>query len=89
VKSRTTGRFRKAYIRLPKHVQKQARDAYQDFKRDPFHPALQFKRVHSSKPVYSVRVSLDYRAVGIMTGDEIVWFWVGSHGDYDRLLKQL
>lgn len=86
--SRTTERFRKAYAALPKHLQSQVREAYKQFKRDPNHPGLQFKRVHSAKPVYSVRVSLGYRALGIRNGQEIVWFWVGSHADYDRLLSR-
>jgi mRNA-degrading endonuclease RelE of RelBE toxin-antitoxin system len=88
VTSRTTESFRKAYAGLPKYIQKQAKEAYQQFKRNPKHPSLQFKRVHSSKPIYSVRVSLGYRAVGVMSGSEIVWFWIGSHADYDRLLSR-
>ncbi|HEY3064347.1 MAG TPA: hypothetical protein VGL09_01055 [Methylomirabilota bacterium] len=39
--------------------------------------------------IYSARVSLGYRAVGLMEGDEITWFWIGTHGEYDRLLDQL
>ena len=40
-------------------------------------------------PVYSVRISLEYRALGIRAGEEIVWFWIGSHGNYDKLVSQL
>lgn len=36
--------------------------------------------------IYFVRVSLGYRALGQMTGTDIVWFWIGSHADYDKLL---
>jgi hypothetical protein len=32
---------------------------------------------------------MHYRAVGILDGDSIVWYWIGSHADYDGLLRQL
>jgi hypothetical protein len=52
---------------------------------DPKHPSLQFKKVHPSRPIYSVRISLNYRALGTKDGDTVVWFWIGSHAEYDRL----
>ncbi len=87
--SRTTEKFRALFVLLPNTIKVQAKEAYQQFKRDPYHPSLQFKRVHSSKPVYSVRINLDYRAVGIIQDNEIVWFWIGSHNVYEKLLKKL
>ncbi len=59
------------------------------WREDPTHPGLQFKRVHPRQPIYSVRIGLDWRAVGARQGDTIVWFWIGSHAEYDALLKQL
>jgi len=49
---------------------------------------LQFKQVHPSQPIYSARVGLGYRALGVRKGDLIVWFWIGSHSDYDRLVSR-
>ena len=89
MKSRTSERFRFALRRLPGPVQRRAREAYRLFSRDPSHPSLHFKTVHSSRPIYSVRVGLGYRALGVRTDDEVVWFWIGSHADYDQLLKEL
>jgi mRNA-degrading endonuclease RelE of RelBE toxin-antitoxin system len=89
VTSHTTERFRKAFKALPKHIQRQAREAYGRFKQDPYHPSLRFKQVHPVKPIYSVRISRDYRALGVLEGDEIIWFWIGSHAGYNRLLSQL
>ena len=66
----------------------QAREAYRLFQRDPFQRGLRFKRVHPEQPIYSVRVGRDYRAVGVRKGDEIVWYWIGSHSDYDKLLSR-
>jgi hypothetical protein len=53
---------------------------------DPRHPGIQFKRVSQKRPVYSARVTRDYRALGIVQGEGITWYWIGNHEDYDRLL---
>jgi len=87
--SHTTERFRKLYENLPEQIRKQARHLYSQFKRDPYYPGLHFKRVHSSQPIYSVRITQDYQAVGVQQDNEIIWFWIGSHSDYDQLLNKL
>ncbi len=87
--SSRTAQFRKAFEALPAQVQEQAREAYRQFKQNPAHPSLHFKQVHPSKPIYSVRITGDYRAVGIRDHDDIVWFWIGSHQAYDKLIGQL
>lgn len=89
MKSFTTERFRRLYAALPENVRKQAREAYRQFRDNPNHPGLQFKRVHPTRPIYSARISVDYRALGVRDNDEIVWFWIGSHADYNKLLRQL
>jgi hypothetical protein len=50
---------------------------------------VSFKLVNARLAVYSVRVGLNYRALGLMDGDQITWFWIGSHADYDTLLNRL
>ena len=87
--SRTTRRFRDLPAALPAHVQAQAREAYRLFEADPSHPGLRFKQVHSPPPTYLARVGIGYRAVGVLDGDTVVWFWIGSHADYDYLLDHL
>jgi hypothetical protein len=87
--SKATPKFWKCYSALPGDIRRQAREAYALFQNDPWYPSLRFKRIHSSLPVYSVRVSKDYRAVGILMEGRVVWFWIGSHSQYDKLLKQL
>ena len=59
------------------------------FKADPSHPSLNFKKLPPHEDIWSVRVSDTYRAVGRRRDDVIVWFFVGTHADYDRLLSQL
>jgi mRNA-degrading endonuclease RelE of RelBE toxin-antitoxin system len=88
VKSRTTSEFRKLFADLPEQVQKQTRTAYRQFKEDPNYPSLRFKKVHPELPIYSARISKNYRAVGQLDGDTAIGFWVGSHAEYDRLLEQ-
>ena len=50
------------------------------------HPSLHFKRLGRA---YSVRVGLDYRALALAHGDDVVWFWIGTHADYDDIIKSL
>ena len=64
------------------------RDAFKLFLQDPQHPSLRFKRIHSARPIFSVRITIDYRALGIQEGDVIFWFWIGGHEDYDKLLSK-
>jgi mRNA-degrading endonuclease RelE of RelBE toxin-antitoxin system len=89
VTSRLHASFRRDFAKLPQRIQERARTAYRLFKADPFHPGLQFKRLHATLPLWSVRVTDSYRAVGIRSDEEIVWFFIGTHADYDRLLASL
>ena len=37
----------------------------------------------------AVRISRDYRAVGVRRSpDEILWFWIGAHSEYEGLLAK-
>ena len=74
---------------LSKPIQEQTRKAYRQFKQDPSYPSLRFKKVHPQLPIYSARINRDYRAVGQLEEDTVIWFWVGSHAEYDLLLDQL
>ena len=89
MKSRVTDKFRKHYANLPQQSKRQARRAYQRFLVNPYHQGLQFKKVHPIRPIYSVRISRQYRALGVLDDDTIIWFWIGSHADYDKLLSQI
>lgn len=56
------------------------------FQADPGHLGLRFKRVSRKNSVYSARIGLDYRALGLFEGDTVTWFWIGPHDAYERLL---
>jgi hypothetical protein len=87
--SRTTDRFRSAYAELPEHIRRRARAAYRLFRDNPQHPSLRFKQIHTTRPIYSARVGLGYRALAVLDGDVAAWFWIGTHADYDRMLRSL
>ena len=89
MKSSVTKTFRKQLRQLPTLVQEQAAKAYALWREDPYHNSLQFKRVSQRQPIYSARVSLDYRVLGLLEDDHIYWFWIGAHAEYDELLKRL
>ena len=84
MKSETLPSFWDAYERLSKEVQRRARKAFQLWVQNPFHPSLHFKCVNDEENVWSVRITLGYRALGIFEGDTVTWFWIGSHDDYER-----
>lgn len=87
--SRTTKRFRQALAALPASTRAQARTAYTLFKQNPAHPSLRFRQVHPTHPIFSARINRDYRAVGVRKANTIIWFWVGAHDAYERLLAQM
>jgi hypothetical protein len=86
VESRTTRRFWRLFAALSSDVQKDAKRAYQIFQENPGHPGLQFKKLEGYDDVYSARIGLAYRTLAVVKGDRVVWFWIGSHADYDRLV---
>jgi hypothetical protein len=59
------------------------------FSAEPGSPGLRLKQVWSDPPTYSARVGISYRAVGALDGDTVIWFWIGTHADYDKLLERL
>lgn len=90
MRSETTADFWKLYASLPTMVQRTANKTFALWRAIPNHPSLHFKPLGSRAPVYSVRVGMGYRALGVRDdrdGDVIVWFWIGTHAEYDRLLK--
>jgi hypothetical protein len=89
MRSVVTAGFRAQLGRLPETIRKQAARAYALWRSDPNHPGLKFKRVSTNQPIYSVRIGLGYRALGLWQDDQISWFWIGSHADFDGLIKQL
>lgn len=81
----TTKKFWKCYYKLPLNIQSIADESYKLLKTDSSHPSLHFKKIGNK--YWSVRVSLDYRALGVEVSNGILWFWIGSHAEYDKLIS--
>ena len=81
---RTTPRFWSCYRRLPAEVQHLADRCYQLLQHDPRHPSLHLKKVGV---LVSVRVGLHYRALATEEGPDFIWVWIGTHTEYDRLIR--
>jgi hypothetical protein len=86
VTSRTTRRFWACFDALAPEVQKQARRKYHLWQHDPFHPSLHFKEL--TPDLWSVRITSSYRALARRSGDWVVWFWIGTHEEYEELISR-
>ena len=83
MKHRANPRFWSFYDQLEPEIRQLADKNFKLLLRDPHHPSLRFKRVGR---FWSARVGLNHRAVATRRDDDFVWFWIGSHAEYDRLL---
>jgi hypothetical protein len=80
----TAPSFWEAYGNLPEAARKSADRSYELLKDNPRHPSLQFKKVGR---YWSARAGLGFRALAVKAADGFVWFWIGTHEEYDRLVK--
>ena len=76
--------FWKQYESLPANIRSIADKNYELLKADSRHPSLHFKKVGRC---WSVRVGMQYRALAVEVEDGMLWFWIGSHAEYDKLIK--
>ena len=87
--SHLTDDFIECFSKLPERIKGLARANYKLWLSNPNHPSLSFKLVGKKYPAYSVRIGIGWRALGFKDEDTMVWFWIGSHPEYDRLIKKL
>ena len=85
----TVKSYWKSYKGLPKKIQKDADRKFDLWKRNPFHPSLNFKCVNTEYNIWSVRVTMDYRALAVRNEKSVIWYWIGDHNKYEQLLKAL
>jgi inorganic triphosphatase YgiF len=86
--SHTTAQFRKMFSELPAEVQSQARRAYRIFRQNPNQPSLRFKPVHPTRQFIQRESAQAIEQWESWKATKIVWYWIGSHADYDKLLSQ-
>lgn len=75
--------FWKCYNALPDGVRKLADESHRLLESNPQHPSLHLKKAGR---FWSVRVGLHYRALAVENDAGLIWIWIGSHSEYDRLL---
>lgn len=68
---------------LPLEVQERARASFALWTNNPGHPSLRFKKVGT---YWAIRIGLHYRALAVLREDVAIWFWIGPHDEYERLL---
>ncbi|NEQ37742.1 MAG: hypothetical protein F6K40_16310 [Okeania sp. SIO3I5] len=69
---------------MPLKIRLATRKAYRLWSNNPFHPSLHFKCINSDEDIWSVRITRNYRAIGILQEDIVTWFWIGSHDKYEQ-----
>ncbi len=82
---RTDPRFRQLFQELPESVQRTARRNFDLLKANPRHPSLRFRNVGR---YWSARVGASFRAVAVREGADFVWFWIGDHDEYARVISR-
>ncbi|MDT3739140.1 MAG: hypothetical protein RO257_06510 [Candidatus Kapabacteria bacterium] len=71
------------FEKLPIEIQINAKKKFELLKSNPSHPSLHLKEVNE---YWSIRIGIKYRALGIQKDENIIWFWIGKHNDYDKLI---
>jgi hypothetical protein len=87
MKSATLPSFWAGYESLDEELKGRARKAFRLWAENPYHPSLRFKCINREESIWSVRVTRGYRAVGVLEGDTVTWFWIGGHDDYERFFS--
>jgi hypothetical protein len=85
MKSRASSKFWKAYKELPQDIQRIAVKQYRLWVQDSSHSSLEFKKIHS---YWSCRITDSYRALAIVDQDTAIWFWIGTHAEYDQIIRR-
>lgn len=85
MKHRAARKFWEYFRRLPVEAQRLADKNYELLKADPAHPSLHFKRVGR---YWSVRIGKQYRALAVESNQDLVWFWIGTHAEYDAIIRR-
>ena len=76
--------FWEAYQRLPENIRISADKNYALLKENPQHPSLRLKKINR---FWSIRIGRRYRALAVDVDEGLLWFWIGSHADYDAFIR--
>jgi hypothetical protein len=50
----------------------------------PNHPSLHLKKAGK---YWSARVGIKYRVLGVDVDKGVLWFWIGTHAEYDKIVR--
>ena len=89
MKSHQSSTFIKSFNLLPERIKNLARKNYKIWQENNYHPSLNFKEIRENTNIYSVRIGIGWRAIGYLENDVIIWFWIGSHSEYDKIIEKL
>ncbi|MHB8279195.1 MAG: ParE family toxin-like protein [Candidatus Humimicrobiaceae bacterium] len=81
----TANHFWKYYNVLPENIRNLSRKNFEILKKNPYYPSIHFKKIGK---FWSVRIGDYYRALAIEDGEDYIWFWIGTHNDYDNMVKK-
>ena len=76
--------FWRCYNALPANIQELADKNFELLRADLNHPSLHFKKVGR---FCSARVGLQHRALAVEVTNGLLWFWIGNHTEYDRIIS--
>ena len=85
MKHRASAKFWQFRDRLPESVQRLADGSFETLKQNPRHPSLHLKKVGR---YWSARIGLHYRAIAVEDGNDLIWFWIGHHSEYDHIIAE-
>jgi hypothetical protein len=85
MQSRAALSFWEGYRLLPPEIQRAAVKQYRLWLSDHGHHSVQFKKVQD---YWAARVTDHYRALGIMERETVIWFWIGPHREYEKLIRR-
>ena len=84
--------FEDCFQKLEKDIQKSVIESYEKWKNDP--QLVGFKLLPPTKDIYSAKIFTkhgEYRSLAKKVALEgktaFVWFWVGSHEDYNKKIQ--
>ena len=79
--------FWTTYGSLNEDIKRSTRKAYRLWAQNPFHPSLHFKCINREENIWAARITRGFRALGVLDGDTITWFWIGGHDAYEKFFS--
>jgi hypothetical protein len=87
LRSQCTQRFWKLFHALPKDIQQLAAKNYALWRSDPSHPSLRFRRLEGAANLMTIRIGDHHRALGMLKEGCVTWVWIGTHAEYDKMVR--